>query len=301
MSQDGQQDTIPHNLAFLDSLNQEQTADVALNNLFASGPDDLSRPFDQEQDVLGIGEDNALAPPAAGKEEAPVDAIGTAEPDSSSIDPALAPNPPVKRKATSRANMLTRGGACEFCKRRKLKCSAETPKCSACVRWNKDCIYGQKKQRSRVKVLEDRLAELEKKLGNEGSSSPLPATQTEQQTSHIHFGVVPPSFDFSNQPQYPSQSPNNASGPSGDNFPYSDLGMGLDPSLDLGFSLDLLGKEVEEPDLMTLADAATHGRPEAGGKYPWAGMDSAQIISAILKSVQGEQLAGLEGKIVPFL
>lgn len=69
-----------------------------------------------------------------------------------------------KRKATSRANMLARGGACEFCKRRKLKCSAEEPSCAQCLKMRKECVYSQVKQRSRVRVLEDRLAELEKRL-----------------------------------------------------------------------------------------------------------------------------------------
>ncbi|KAK4684956.1 hypothetical protein P7C73_g5204, partial [Tremellales sp. Uapishka_1] len=73
-------------------------------------------------------------------------------------------SPPRKRKATTRINMLTRGGACEFCKKRKLKCSAETPSCASCRRSGRECVYSQKKQKSRVKVLEDRLVELERKL-----------------------------------------------------------------------------------------------------------------------------------------
>ena len=95
-----------------------------------------------------------------------------------------------KRKATSRANMLPRGGACDFCKRRKLKCSAETPSCAVCLRSGRECVYSQKKQRSKVKMLEDRLLELERKLDQQelerkleqqhpqASASALPSTST---------------------------------------------------------------------------------------------------------------------------
>jgi hypothetical protein len=77
-----------------------------------------------------------------------------------------------KRKATSRINMLARGGACEFCKRRKLKCSAEEPSCAQCRKMGKECVYSQVKQRSRVRVLEDRLAELEKRMTGAVSAAP---------------------------------------------------------------------------------------------------------------------------------
>ena len=82
-----------------------------------------------------------------------------------------------KRKGSSRANMLTRGGACEFCKRRKLKCSAELPSCSACSRTGRECVYSQKRQKSRVKTLEDRLWELEKRLD---PSQPEPAAASNE-------------------------------------------------------------------------------------------------------------------------
>ena len=93
-------------------------------------------------------------------EPIPSPAVETASPSSST--PTSTDKP--KRKATSRANMLTRGGACEFCKRRKLKCSAEVPACAMCAKMGKECVYSQVKQRSRVRVLEDRLAELERRM-----------------------------------------------------------------------------------------------------------------------------------------
>lgn len=86
------------------------------------------------------------------------------DPESESGDRSATGTPAGKRKATSRAGMLARGAACDFCKRRKLKCSAETPSCATCLRSGRDCVYSQTKQRSKVKMLEERLAELERKL-----------------------------------------------------------------------------------------------------------------------------------------
>ncbi|OWZ37667.1 hypothetical protein C347_00019 [Cryptococcus neoformans AD2-60a] len=198
--------------------------------------------------------------------------------DPSHSSPSGTHPPRVKRKATSRAGMLARGGACEFCKRRKLKCSAELPACANCVKAGKECVYAQKKQRSRVKVLEDRLQELEKRL------------EQGQATPHVSSSVY--------------TAPSLGSGPGGGNeLAVEQTLVGhVDPSLlppneyeetfilhDFDSFADMRkpvpeqgqGQE-QEPDLMTLADAA------AGETHdPWVNMSPEEIVKEIVKVATG--------------
>nr|XP_018263310.1 uncharacterized protein I303_04804 [Kwoniella dejecticola CBS 10117]OBR85468.1 hypothetical protein I303_04804 [Kwoniella dejecticola CBS 10117] len=190
-----------------------------------------------------------------------------------SAEPSSVPGVPVKRKATSRANMLARGGACEFCKKRKLKCSAEVPSCTNCLKVGKECVYSQKKQRSRVRVLEDRLQELEKRL---------------DQSSHNNNNTINISDNIT--PQRPGQPKDN--GDPSSNAAVADENITYDstdfPTLST-FEFNHLEDPASatttsvtdgmdpnlEPDLMTLADAAAadvhpaeyeswqHLRPEA--------------------------------------
>jgi len=195
------------------------------------------------------------------------------------IDPTLAnptasgeSSPAPKRKATSRANMLARGGACEFCKRRKLKCTAEMPKCLACLRAGGECVYAQKKQRSRVRVLEDRLVELEKRLDNPSKTGEVdngqgfyisPADTATTNDSDWQFYGVPPNVGFTL--------------------------TGFEPP------------SPGEPGLMTLADAAAEdgSTPVVNGEWPWEGMSASAIASEIIKAVEGGE--GLGEKIVGHL
>ena len=197
-----------------------------------------------------------------------------------------------KRKGSSRANMLTRGGACEFCKRRKLKCSAEAPSCSACSRTGRECVYSQKRQKSRVKTLEDRLWELEKRL----------------------------------DPSQPASVDSNGSGPSGITVPAANEtifdsgiegmanGSGLADmasanqwlaGLDLSFLTmppDQSGQFGRvEPDLMTLADAAASDGDlaVATGSWPWDGMSEDKLAGEIARAVEGGK--GVGEKIVGHL
>ncbi|KAK8864197.1 hypothetical protein IAR55_001443 [Kwoniella newhampshirensis] len=208
------------------------------------------------------------------------------------IDPALADSPtptssaaggnsgaPVKRKASSRANMLARGGACEFCKRRKLKCSAEEPTCANCAKIGRECVYSQKKQRSRVKVLEDRLQELEKRLDHQnnhpsagtGTSGTDDLLQTPEQDGVGVGGTGPGVYD--------------------DTFTLSSFDLGLTP--DKRF----------EPDLMTLADAAAADTSvDAAGQgstFPWENMTPEAISNEIVKAISGEK--GIGEKILSHL
>ena len=199
-----------------------------------------------------------------------------------------------KRKATSRANMLTRGGACEFCKRRKLKCTAELPACAACIRASRPCVYSQKKQRSRVKMLEDRLVELERRL--EGGNAP---TKT---------GTTPAGPIYPTPPQLAIDGHSDASmavpseGPEPFAFPTPEASFNLSMhEVDSSLSAGLL----VEPDLMTLADAAAADpavdmSSGQSTEYPWAHMTPDAIGHAIVSAaVDGEK--GVGAKIVAHL
>jgi len=180
-----------------------------------------------------------------------------------------------KRKASSRVNMLPRGGACDFCKQRKLKCSADMPSCAICIRNNQICVYSQKKQRSKVKILEDRLAELERRLqtGPAGEIVDQPGVTftdsvetTLLETPTYHYGVPHTNTTF-NLPEY---------------------------DVDQHAPEPESVHQAPEPDLMTLADAA------AGQDWPWEGMAPESIAREILNAVEGLK-GGLGDKIISHL
>lgn len=57
--------------------------------------------------------------------------------------------------------------ACDFCRKRKFRCSREEPQCSKCVQFNKDCTYSPRAQRgpkTQVQQLERRIKALERIL-----------------------------------------------------------------------------------------------------------------------------------------
>jgi hypothetical protein len=224
---------------------------------------------------------------------------------------------PSKRKATSRANMLARGGACEFCKRRKLKCSAEVPTCGACLRAGRECVYSQKKQRSRVRVLEDRLVELEKRL-EKGESSGPSASSVEQGSAGVpsgpstgNSGVAALATGASSGGSWASplmtiDSPMNMLGSRDSaggftNIP-SDMGFTLS-AFDLPLGLGTGTDKRAEPDLMTLADAAAadlRSAPvPAAERYEWEEMTPEQIAGEIVKAIEGGK--GIGEKIIVHL
>jgi hypothetical protein len=192
-----------------------------------------------------------------------------------------------KRKASSRADMLTRGGACDFCKRRKLKCSAEMP-CAACRRSGKDCIYSQKKQRSKVKLLEDRLVELERKLGHNPSPTGSGIGSVEQ-TGHLSVDSGGNTFSDSvdttilETPSYHYGVPHINS-----TFNLPEYEVDHNPA-----EPELVVDKDHEPDLMTLADAA------AGRNWPWEGMAPEVIARELIAAVEGGK--GLGDKIISHL
>lgn len=72
------------------------------------------------------------------------------------------------RQARSRASgrVLARGNACEFCKRRKLRCDGARPACDHCAKKpGRVCVYNQRKPVPKLRAMQERLAELEAALG----------------------------------------------------------------------------------------------------------------------------------------
>ncbi|WVR07272.1 hypothetical protein IAU60_004313 [Kwoniella sp. DSM 27419] len=212
-----------------------------------------------------------------------------------STSPGTGPglNAPAKRKATSRANMLARGAACEFCKRRKLKCSAEVPTCANCAKIGRECVYSQKKQRSRVKVLEDRLQELEKRLDggrDSPSSSATPMmtlTDPGPGTTSTIASLATPAAAI----------PAGNSEPFYDGFTLSSFNLGLETEHAKEIELET----IPEPDLMTLADAAAGDATAAiqNGLASWEGLTPDQVVAEILKAVGGAK--GVGEKIIAHL
>lgn len=210
------------------ALSNTETPD-ALNNLFAGNPG-------YNLDMIQGG---PLTP-----EDTPDDHQQPRSADIGITEPSLGPQR-TKRAGTSRLNMLMRGGACEFCKRRKLKCTAEQPSCLACRRADRECVYSQTKQRSRVKILEDKVAELESQL----------AERQDHQTYHPPVAVIPELV----------------------------LGLGDEMILAEAETLTPGMAKRAEPDLMTLADAAA--ADTAVERPPWEGMDPQSIASEMVKAV----------------
>lgn len=56
---------------------------------------------------------------------------------------------------------LKRGDACLYCRKRRIRCSATKPSCHHCTKLKRECIYDSGKPTSRVRKLEDKVAELE--------------------------------------------------------------------------------------------------------------------------------------------
>lgn len=71
---------------------------------------------------------------------------------------------------TSTKIPLKRGDACLYCRKRRIRCSAEKPTCQHC-KGKRDCVYDNGKPVSRVKQLEDKVAQLEGLLRGDASGS----------------------------------------------------------------------------------------------------------------------------------
>ncbi|CAE6445787.1 unnamed protein product [Rhizoctonia solani] len=60
--------------------------------------------------------------------------------------------------------MLSRFGACLICRRRKLRCDATQPECNRCRATGNTCQYQDPAYRSRTRVLQEHIRELEAKI-----------------------------------------------------------------------------------------------------------------------------------------
>ncbi|CVL04858.1 related to positive transcriptional regulator for purine utilization [Fusarium mangiferae] len=95
-----------------------------------------------------------------------------------------------KRSSVRRANVT----ACQRCKSRKQRCDQNIPACSSCARAGVPCVSvdvdGQSVPRSYIKNLEDRVAELELALRNQGIDTESNASRASQDalesTSEAH-------------------------------------------------------------------------------------------------------------------
>ena len=67
---------------------------------------------------------------------------------------------------------LKRGDACLYCRKRRIRCSAHKPTCEHCKKLGRDCVYDTGKPVSRVKQLEDKVAELQEMLVRQAGAGP---------------------------------------------------------------------------------------------------------------------------------
>ncbi|OCF34322.1 hypothetical protein I316_03836 [Kwoniella heveanensis BCC8398] len=91
---------------------------------------------------------------------------------------------------------LRRGDACLYCRKRRIRCSADKPTCQHCAKTGRECIYDSGKPVSRVKQLEEKVAELETLLksgiasaGNGNGNGSEPSTSRKES---ISSASVPP-------------------------------------------------------------------------------------------------------------
>ncbi|KAG9076957.1 hypothetical protein FS749_011202 [Ceratobasidium sp. UAMH 11750] len=81
---------------------------------------------------------------------------------------------------------LQRGSACLTCRRRKLKCDANKPACTSCVRTGRSqtCSYDDGLPKSRVQILTGKVRDLEEKiLAMESARNGSPAGPSHQEQS----------------------------------------------------------------------------------------------------------------------
>ena len=95
------------------------------------------------------------------------------------------------RDADSGKATLKRGDACLYCRKRRIKCSAEKPSCSQC-NGKRDCTYDNGKPVSRVRQLEDKVAQLESMLLQTSSRRPSESEgESSRMGSRTGSGNVP--------------------------------------------------------------------------------------------------------------
>lgn len=86
-------------------------------------------------------------------------------------DSGPAPSTALPESDPSYKAPLKRGDACLYCRKRRIRCSATKPSCHHCTKLKRECVYDTGKPVSRVKQLEDKVAELEDMLRSSAAGS----------------------------------------------------------------------------------------------------------------------------------
>lgn len=78
---------------------------------------------------------------------------------------------------------LKRGDACLYCRKRRIRCTAEKPSCQHCRKLKRECVYDSGKPVSRVKQLEEKVLELEEMLKGGGGGGGRGVSETSRRGS----------------------------------------------------------------------------------------------------------------------
>ncbi|WWC95459.1 hypothetical protein V866_002323 [Kwoniella sp. B9012] len=88
---------------------------------------------------------------------------------------------------------LKRGDACLYCRKRRIRCSADKPTCQHCLKSGRECVYDSGKPVSRVKQLEEKVAQLENLLkSSAGKDDAGDSGRRESSTSTASTSQPPP-------------------------------------------------------------------------------------------------------------
>lgn len=183
--------------------------------------------------------------------------------------------------------------ACILCRKRKLKCDGEKPACGTCSRLGHDCAYDEQRKKSGpkrgyVKLLEQRLKQVENLLGSKGNDvnvaqpEPLPfeAPQQSFQPDHAARGselmmdpFANPGFDGTTTDMMPDL---NMAGT--DDFSWELLSLGLDEPLPGQEVIDDMNQiyfekihpslpMIHRPRFLATMDLTPHMRPPIALRY----------------------------------
>jgi hypothetical protein len=182
--------------------------------------------------------------------------------------------------------------ACILCRKRKLKCDGEKPACGTCSRLGHDCAYDEQRKKSGpkrgyVKLLEQRLKQVENLLGSKGNEAttqseqiPVEAQQQDFQPNVDTRGpetimdpFTNPGFDATSMDMMPDLTMTGA-----DDFSWELLSLGLDEPLPLQDIIDDMNQiyfEKIHPSLpmihrarfLASMDLAPHMRPPVCLRY----------------------------------
>ena len=143
---------------------------------------------------------------------------------------------------------LKRGDACLYCRKRRIKCSAEKPSCSQC-NGRRECVYDNGKPVSRVRQLEDKVAQLESMLIQTTSRRPSESEQSNEGPSQLDSGGNPRTNSSGNTRSTSASDVNMQQdpGPSNSAFSYDRVGNGNgDGTDDMMYDLDAIQRQFND-------------------------------------------------------